>query len=62
MSAGGTLIAASHGYPFALTATLVPVLLVVIVVTAIGTENQGSVCGAQPAAAAVTPAHGVATA
>ena len=44
-------LAASHGYPFALTATIVPVLLVVILVTAAGKENKGSVFAGQPDAA-----------
>ncbi|MBV9722642.1 MAG: MFS transporter, partial [Mycobacterium sp.] len=34
-------LAAAHGYPFALTATIVPVLIAVAVVTAIGKEAKG---------------------
>lgn len=34
-------LAESHGYPFALAATIVPVLLVVAVLTAIGTDATG---------------------
>ncbi|GAA4401323.1 MFS transporter [Tsukamurella soli] len=34
-------LAQSHGYPFALAATVVPVLLAVIVLTAIGKERRG---------------------
>jgi Major Facilitator Superfamily len=48
-------LAASHGYPFALTATIVPVLLVVILVTALGKENKGRVFGGQEAVAGVAP-------
>ena len=34
-------LAASHGYPFALAATIVPVLLVVAVVVLLGKEAKG---------------------
>jgi SHS family lactate transporter-like MFS transporter len=34
-------LAASHGYPFALMATMVPVFLAVIVLTALGKERRG---------------------
>ena len=34
-------LAASHGYPFALAATIVPVFLAVIVLTAVGKEAKG---------------------
>lgn len=34
-------VAAAHGYPFALTVTIVPVLLAVIVLTAVGKERKG---------------------
>jgi SHS family lactate transporter-like MFS transporter len=34
-------LATSHGYPFALTVTIVPVFLVVIVLTAFGKERRG---------------------
>jgi SHS family lactate transporter-like MFS transporter len=35
-------LAASHSYPFALAVTIVPVLIVVILVTAAGKENKGT--------------------
>lgn len=35
-------LAGSHGYPFALAATIVPVLIAVIVLTALGKENKGA--------------------
>jgi MFS transporter, SHS family, lactate transporter len=34
-------LAAAHGYPFALTVTIVPVLVAVVVLTAIGKERRG---------------------
>jgi MFS transporter, SHS family, lactate transporter len=34
-------LAGSHGYPFALTVTIVPVLIAVAVLTALGKENRG---------------------
>jgi SHS family lactate transporter-like MFS transporter len=34
-------LASSHGYPFALTWTIIPVLLAVIVLTAAGKEAKG---------------------
>jgi SHS family lactate transporter-like MFS transporter len=34
-------LAASHGYPFALAVTIVPVLIAVAVLTALGKENRG---------------------
>ena len=34
-------LAESHGYPFALTVTIVPVLIAVAVLTAFGTEARG---------------------
>jgi len=40
-------LAASHGYPFALAATIVPVLIVVVLVTAAGKENTGIAFGGQ---------------
>jgi MFS transporter, SHS family, lactate transporter len=40
-------LAASHGYPFSLAATIVPVLLVVILVSAAGKENKGIAFGGQ---------------
>ena len=41
-------LADSHGYPFALTATIVPVLVAVIVLTLLGSEARGARFGAQP--------------
>jgi MFS transporter, SHS family, lactate transporter len=41
-------LAASHGYPFALTVTIVPVLIVVAGVTLVGREAKGAVFGKQP--------------
>jgi SHS family lactate transporter-like MFS transporter len=41
-------LAASHGYPFALIVTIVPVLIAVIVLTAIGGEAKGIRFGAHP--------------
>lgn len=38
-------LASSHGYPFALAATIVPVLIAVIVLTALGKENKGAAFG-----------------
>jgi SHS family lactate transporter-like MFS transporter len=38
-------LAAAHGYPFALAATIVPVLVVVAVLAAIGTERRDAVFG-----------------
>lgn len=40
-------LAAGHGYPFALAATMLPVLLVVILVTAVGKENKGTAFAGQ---------------
>lgn len=42
-------LAASHGYPFALAVTIVPVLIAVAVLTALGGENRGVAFG-QPRA------------
>jgi MFS transporter, SHS family, lactate transporter len=54
-------LAASHGYPFALTWTLGPALLAVIVATAFGTELKGAVFGVSPGLGVVaTPAGGAA--
>ena len=44
-------LAASHGYPFALTVTIVPVLIVVIVLTALGSERKGVTFGSGQASA-----------
>jgi SHS family lactate transporter-like MFS transporter len=41
-------LAASHGYPFALTVTIVPVLIVVAVLVLMGQEAKGIRFGAQP--------------
>jgi MFS transporter, SHS family, lactate transporter len=41
-------LAESHGYPFALTVTIVPVLLVVAVVVLIGKEAKGVEFGRAP--------------
>ena len=41
-------LAASHGYPFALTVTIVPVLVIVAGVTLIGREAKGVEFGRQP--------------
>ncbi|GAC48981.1 MFS transporter [Gordonia aichiensis] len=50
-------LAASHGYPFALTVTIVPVLIVVIVLTALGSERKGVTFGSgQASAVAQRPA------
>jgi SHS family lactate transporter-like MFS transporter len=42
-------LAASHGYPFALTVTIIPVLLVVAVLAAVGQEARDAVFGGEPA-------------
>jgi SHS family lactate transporter-like MFS transporter len=47
-------LAASHGYPFALTVTIVPVLLVVAVVVLLGREAKGVEFGREPARAPAT--------
>ncbi len=41
-------LAASHGYPFALAVTIVPVLVVVALVTAVGKEAKGVEFGVAP--------------
>jgi SHS family lactate transporter-like MFS transporter len=41
-------LASSHGYPFALTVTIVPVLCVVALVTLVGKEAKGVEFGKQP--------------
>jgi SHS family lactate transporter-like MFS transporter len=41
-------LAASHGYPFALAVTIVPVLIVVAGVTLVGKEAKGAEFGKQP--------------
>ena len=40
-------LASSHGYPFALAATIIPVLLAVIVLTAFGKERRGITFGSK---------------
>ena len=40
-------LAASHGYPFALTATIVPVLIAVAALTLLGTEARGIAFGSR---------------
>jgi SHS family lactate transporter-like MFS transporter len=47
-------LAASHGYPFALAVTIVPVLIVVAVVTLLGKESRGVEFGHQPQHAPAT--------
>jgi SHS family lactate transporter-like MFS transporter len=47
-------LAASHGYPFALTVTIVPVLIVVAVVVLLGTEAKGVEFGRAPTDARAT--------
>jgi SHS family lactate transporter-like MFS transporter len=53
-------LAAAHGYPFALTVTIIPVLIAVVVLTGIGTEARhvrfGSRDTALTGAAARAPA------
>ncbi len=44
-------MAASYGYPFALAGTMVPVLLLLAVLTALGGERKGIRFGRQHAAA-----------
>ena len=44
-------LAESHGYPFALTVTIVPVLIAVAVLTALGRENRGVEFGTQDSSA-----------
>lgn len=47
-------LAESHGYPFALAVTIVPVLVVVAVVVLVGKEAKGLEFGRQPEKAAAT--------
>ena len=44
-------VAASHGYPFALAVTIVPVLVVVAVLAALGPENRGVTFGSEESSA-----------
>ena len=46
-------LAASHGYPFALTWTIVPVLLAVAILTALGSEARGIQFGTKESSAVV---------
>ncbi|KAA0021663.1 MFS transporter [Antrihabitans cavernicola] len=48
-------LAQSHGYPFALAATIIPVLICVIVLTAFGKERKGIQFGTQDTALAAAP-------
>jgi SHS family lactate transporter-like MFS transporter len=48
-------LAADHGYPFALAATIVPVLIAVAVLAALGTERREAVFGREPAATGAEP-------
>ena len=47
-------LAASHGYPFALTVTIVPVLVVVAALVLVGKEAKGVDFGRQPDEAVAT--------
>ena len=47
-------LAASHGYPFALTATIAPVLIAVVLLTFFGKEAKGVQFGTITSEAAVT--------
>ena len=49
-------LAASHGYPFALTVTVIPVLVVVAALTLIGKESRGITFGSKQTA--LSPAVG----
>jgi SHS family lactate transporter-like MFS transporter len=49
-------LAHSHGYPFALAVTIVPVLLAVAVLTALGKENRGVHFGTHASSALAEPA------
>jgi SHS family lactate transporter-like MFS transporter len=49
-------LAASHGYPFALTVTVIPVLIVVAALTLIGKESRGITFGSKQTA--LSPAVG----
>jgi MFS transporter, SHS family, lactate transporter len=40
-------VASTHGYPFALAVTIVPVLIAVAVLTALGPENRGVTFGSK---------------
>jgi SHS family lactate transporter-like MFS transporter len=47
-------VAKSHGYPFALAVTIVPVLLAVAILTALGKENRGVTFGTEESSALAT--------
>jgi SHS family lactate transporter-like MFS transporter len=47
-------LAKSHGYPFALMVTIIPVLIAVAVLAAIGSERRDAVFGRQDAEAALS--------
>jgi SHS family lactate transporter-like MFS transporter len=49
-------LAATRGYPFALAATIIPVFVAVIVLTAIGKEARGIAFGTKAASAVAEPA------
>jgi MFS transporter, SHS family, lactate transporter len=49
-------LADSHGYPFALAATVIPVLIAVAVLTALGKENRGVRFGTHESSALAEPA------
>jgi len=44
-------VAATHGYPFALAVTIIPVLIVVAVLAALGPENRGGTFGSKESSA-----------
>jgi SHS family lactate transporter-like MFS transporter len=48
-------LAASHGYPFALTATIVPVLISVAILSLIGRDATGIQFGTDRSAVPTTP-------
>ena len=50
-------LARSHGYPFALTVTIVPVLIAVAVLTALGKENRDVQFGTEQSSALPSPAN-----
>jgi SHS family lactate transporter-like MFS transporter len=50
-------LARSHGYPFALAVTIVPVLIAVAVLTALGKENRHVEFGTAESSALPSPAH-----
>jgi SHS family lactate transporter-like MFS transporter len=50
-------LAKSHGYPFALMVTIIPVLIVVAVLAAVGSERRHVVFGSEQSSAAAAPAR-----